>query len=177
MKSFAGYVTVLLIMVAGLLLPSGCAVGADILNPDLFSQFGLDLESVTGDSGVVIVAFNNTTNASVTFYAFAAPNRQDVSGARNFSLQVDPLSVGNEVLDCPVAVIAPGTLQADFSTDGVAALIQTEDAETTVNYAGQPLLSGTAFTCGDVVEVRLVSTTAGTGDNVEYSILVRRIPG
>ena len=56
-----------------LLLPmAGCTLGADLLSSTFLSQLGFDPSSMSGQNGVIIVVFNNTTNATATFFAFEA---------------------------------------------------------------------------------------------------------
>lgn len=164
----------------GLLLPTaGCMLGSDFLSSTFLAQLGLDSAAMSGQNGVVIVVFNNTTRANATFYAFeadssSAPGPQ----SRNFSVEVDPAQTRNEVLDCPVEAISPGILGANFSLTAFTrtAISVTEGGEggtsTTVSYAGQPLVSGETYFCGDVVEIRLYQTEQGA-----YQMAVRIIPG
>ena len=75
-------------------------------------------------------------------------------------------------------MISPGSLGEDFSLEtftrtAVSVVEQGEDATTTtVDYAGEPLVSGETYFCGDVVEIRLYQTTQGA-----YQIAVRILPG
>jgi len=165
-------------MVVVLLLPvGGCAVLSDLLAPGLALELGLDPRTITGDQGVVLVAFNNTTQFPATFYAFAAINAEDLTaGSRNFSAVVDPGEQQNEALDCPVGALAPGSLDATFQVDTLAATVAgtagTETVNAAVAYEGPLLVSGNAFVCGDMIEITLVAT----GDDT-FAVSVRVVPG
>jgi len=156
----------------------GCTLATDLVNPTLATSLGLP-GSQSGERGVVIMAFNNTTRFPAVFLAFEAEDATDATSGRNFSVQVQPGEVANEIIECPVAVLGPGTLGADLSVDTAAAVVVAGQNLATVEYAGGPLLSGTAYKCGDVIEVRLVATATGTGDQQQQNlrIVVRVIPG
>ncbi|MEW6251541.1 MAG: hypothetical protein AB1716_12910 [Planctomycetota bacterium] len=189
----------------------GCPVIGDFFAPGLATSLGLDPTAQQPAQGVVIVAFQNMTQFPAVFYAFKATNSVDWTvGARNFSLEVAAGQVSNEVLECPVGVIVPGsftytltstnqtgtgetgtgqtgtTVTVTGTYDNTAATIAataqggTAAAEATVAYAGQPLISGNAFRCGDVIEIRLIQATAATGgegQQQQFAISVRVIPG
>ena len=166
-------------LLAGSLLVSlvgGCVVVADLLDPSLAGQLGL---TAGGTQGVIVVAFNNTTSFPATFEAFVSRDATDLTrDSRNFSSAVAAGDVANEVLECPVGVVSPGSLDASFARDGVAAVVTTDSGTEDVTYAG-PVLSGTDISCGDLVEIRLVQTSAGTGDTATsaFRIVVVVIPG
>jgi len=167
-----------------LLLPvGGCTVLSDLLAPGLPLQLGLDPRTITGDQGVVLVAFNNTTQFPATFFAFGAQNAQDLTkGSRNFSAVVDAGAQQNEVIDCPVGAIAPGSLSSTFQPQTLAATVVGTSGTTTANaaveYAGPLLVSGNAFICGDMIEITLSSTGATTtGSQSNFAISVRVVPG
>ena len=153
------YMSVVRRMTLGLLPLAviGCGLVTDVFNQGLASQLGLDPAYVIPARGTVMVAFKNSTSFPVVFSAFKASDAQDHSlGARNFTVPVDTNDVGNEVLQCPVAVVSPGALNAAFAADNSrAAVVQASTGTVTVAYQGQPLFSGATFTCGDVIEVRL----------------------
>ncbi len=191
--------------VGGLLavLAGGCGIMGDLFNPALVTQLGIDPAVVYPPQGTVIVAFHNMTQFPATFFAFKSTSATDPNqGARNFSVQVDPGKVDNEVLDCPVGIISPGTFtggstgttgQTGTGTtttagfDATAADIAGTDASGnavtgTATYTGIPLIVNDTFRCGDVVEIQLTSTggtttapAGGTGTQTGFAINVRII--
>ncbi len=162
------------VVLAGL---GGCAIAVDLLNPAFPAALGLDPATIIPREGTVLVAFNNGTRSQATFFAFEAPNAEDLaSGSRNFSITVEAGQVRNEVLECPVDLFTPGTLGADLSLDSTAAIVLTGDAAgEAVAYGGNPLTQGDAYECGDVIEVRL--TPVGTGDAAGFALAIQIIPG
>ncbi len=155
----------------------GCALVGDALDPTFVAQLGLDPATIISQPGVVLVAFNNTTNQPAVFQAFSTVDAIDPTrGARNFSVDVAGKEVKNEVVDCPVGLIAPGSLDASFAWQRVGATVTTGTATTAVEYGGVPVTAGQSFLCGDVIEIRL-SAAAATGDQQNYLITVRVIPG
>ncbi len=173
-RSWALWSTCVLALSAG-----GCPLVADLMAPGLPLVLGFDPASIVAPQGVVIVAFNNTTRYAAEFYAFEAADARDLTkGARNFSAEVPAGKQQNEVLECPVAIIAPGSLGADFQRVTTAVLVGgTADAAVTaaVPYTGPMLQSGNAYNCGDVIEIRLSST--GTVESPTFSVSVRVIRG
>ncbi len=160
----------------------GCALGLDLLDPGLPIELGLDPDSFKTQQGVVIVVFNNTTQFPVTFQAFEGVEvgaGDSVSEARNFSIDVNAGEDLNQVLDCPVEVISPGTLAADSTLTNrgtVAATVFTATNVLQIQYVSEPLRSGLAYSCGDVIEFRLVQ--AGAGENEQqYGLVIRVLPG
>ncbi len=179
-------------VILGLMLVpiGGCGVIVDVLNPGLLVDLGLDPATIIPQPGTVIVAFHNTTPYTATFFAYESVDTVDLSqSSHNFSTVVGADEVKNEVLECPVGQIAPGSLAADFTPDTLAAAVRvvTADQQTQtvelvdVEYAGDPLVSGIAFTCGDLVELRLVvATTAADnqgGTQQQFRMVVQVIPG
>jgi hypothetical protein len=142
----------------------GCGLVTDVFNSALATQLGLDPATVIPPKGTILVAFKNDTAFPAVFSAYKANNAQNLSlGARNFTVQVAANNVGNEVLECPVALVSPGALTAGFVASGSsAAIVQTATGSTTVAYTGQALVSGTVYTCGDVIEIRLSASAAAT---------------
>ena len=178
MKAFTK--PLMLTTLCGLLaLPSGgCAILADALDPNLAVMLGLDPATISPQRGTIIVAFDNTTRFAAEFFAFESvePEPADyVVDSRNFSVQVPAGQVRNEVLSCPVGAISPGSLDASFAPQTLAVQVTTDTEVTDVEYTGQALQAGTAYSCGDVIEIRLVAT--GTATAQTYSISVRIIPG
>jgi hypothetical protein len=169
-----------LVVTALLLAPVvGCAVVGSAFNPDLVNQLGLG-GLMQASQGTVVVAFVNDTQFDAAFYAYESKSTVDLTqDSRNFFAVVGAGQVGNEVLSCPVGLISPGMLAADFTPDPVAAsvLVATDTAVTTtdVSYQGPPVESGVAYACGDVVEIRLVPVSGGTAQQTNFAITVRVI--
>lgn len=164
----------LLVLAAAL---AGCNVAADLLNPTLLTGLGLDVSALTRNPGDVIVAFVNDSGTGAEFFAFSAQDATDLTkGARNFSAFVEAGDVANEVLDCPVGYISPGTLGADFSIDTVGAILSATDTTDTtaasVDYAAPGVVVESSFECGDVIEIRLGMTAGGA-----LQLRMRVIPG
>ena len=159
----------------------GCTIIADVFSSDLASQLGLDPATIKPSQGVVIVSFKNATSHAATFFAFAAQESTNLSAGRNFSRPVAAGEVGNEVLDCPVGVIIPGSVGSANAINSSTVIVQTSSALETVTYGGDPLLVNQTYTCGDVVELGLYSTTASTGTDTTatetFFLTVRVIPG
>ncbi len=147
----------------------GCTLFTDILNTGIATEFGLDPATVFPSQGTVMVAFRNSTSFPATFAAFKANDAGDYSrGGRNFSVPVAANDTGNEVLECPVEVIAPGALGLGFVYDASAAVtIETDSGPQTIAYAGEPLIAGQTFTCGYVIEMRLSLSTVQTQTQTE----------
>jgi hypothetical protein len=146
--------------------------------PSLPLQLGFDPATIKPQQGVVLVAFNNTTTFSAEFLAYEIGNVRNAAGSsRNFSAVVDAGQQWNEVLDCPVARISPGTLGANLQVDSTAVTVAGAGAAagTTVTYDGPPLDSGNAYTCGDLIEIRLSNT--GSADTPTFVVSVRVIRG
>lgn len=160
----------------------GCAIISDVFATGLAEQLGLDPATIKPSQGVLIVSFKNATSHAAVFSAFAAEEATNLSAGRNFSRPVAAGAVGNEVLDCPVGVVIPGSVGADNAIDSSAVVVQTSSALETVTYAGDPLLVTQTYKCGDVVELGLYSTTTSTGTDSTtatetFYLTVRVIPG
>ncbi len=169
-------------LLCGLLLvpAGGCAVVSDVLSPNLLASLGIDPATVVAPQGVVIVAFNNQTQFPADFQAWEAKNARDLrQQSRNFVVHVEAGKQGNEVLDCPIGVISPGSLDATFAPQAQAVTVWTTSQgntqSTQVAYAGQPLEVGTAFQCGDVIEITLVAAAAQQGGQQAFQLLVQVI--
>jgi hypothetical protein len=163
-----------------LLALGACGLVSDALAPGLAQQIGLDPASIKPQQGTVMVAFNNTTRYPATFFAYLSVDATDLTrSSRNFSADIAAGKVGNEVLDCPVGLISPGALDSAFSPSGVAASVAGVAGSTTalaeVAYTGNPVISGSSFSCGDVIEIRLAA--GGTTESPTFAITVRVIPG
>ena len=156
---------------------TGCLLAADVVNPAAWAAIGIDPATVARPPGVIIVAFNNTTRFDASFAAFSLVDRNDVTkGSRNFIVDAAAGEAANEVLECPIGLVAPGSLLPDFSTSPLAATVNAGDAGVvSVNYEGPALELGTSFACGDVVEIRL--TEQRVGDDQAYFVSLRVIPG
>jgi hypothetical protein len=163
-----------------LLAVGACGLVSDALAPGLAQQIGLDPASIKPQQGTVIVAFNNTTRYPATFFAYQSADATDLTrSSRNFSADIAAGKVGNEVLDCPVGLIAPGSLDSTFNPAGVAASLAGVAGSTValaeVAYFGNSVISGSSFSCGDVIEIRL--SAGGTTEAPTFAITVRVIPG
>ena len=159
-----------------LIVAGGCGLLVDFFDPDLAGRLGLDPATVRPEQGTVLVAFNNTTRSPAVFSAYWSRDARNLTRySRNFNVDVPAGNVRNEVLECPVGLVSPGTLGPDFGRDNVAAIVQTATGFEDVAYAGPVLVSGDGFVCGDVIEVRLSSV--GTGEAATYSVSVRVIRG
>ncbi|MCK4340936.1 MAG: hypothetical protein KAY37_04355 [Phycisphaerae bacterium] len=166
---------------------SGCAVVGDLLNPGFVLGLGLDPATITPPEGTVLVAFNNTTPYPAYFRAYYLVDQNDASrDSRNFSVVVEGGEVENEVIECPVGRISPGTLfniysvDPEESVDPVAVITYAASGETIqqviVEYdVSYPVDVGTAFQCGDVVEIRLSEAAAFA--EAEVVVTVSVIPG
>jgi hypothetical protein len=150
------------------LCPCGCMVGLDLINPDLLTNMGFDVNTLMPPSGTVVVMFVNHSAGQAIFQAFEVPDlNQPSHGSRNFSVQVPPGKSDNEVLTCPLAMVGLGTLGADFASvdSSAAVIVQTTgdtgtSGSTTIGYAGTPLYSPRDFQCGDLIQVELGSDGA-----------------
>ena len=172
----------LAVLVGGLALlaAGGCGVFTDALAPGLAQEVGLDPASINPQQGTVIVAFNNTTRYPATFFAYEGADAANLArSSRNFSADVAAGKVGNEVLDCPVGIISPGSLTSTFTVDTLAATVAavagTTGTLTSVAYTYNAVISGSSFSCGDVIEIRL--SAGGTTEAPVFAVTVRVIPG
>lgn len=157
-----------------LFMVSGCGLVGDLFNEDAVRQLGLDPATVFGEDGTVIVALYNTTRVTADFNAWWSLDASNLTAkSRNFSVEVEGGAVKNEVLQCPIGVISPGSLDANFVASDVAVVL---DSGEQVTYTGPVLLSGSSFLCGDVIEIRLLPI-GGTSDTQEYAVSVRVIRG
>lgn len=163
-------------LLLGLLLTplAGCVMLADVVSPDFVQGLGLDPATLSRPTGVVMVAFVNNSNAPAQFYAYYTANLTDWSvDSRNFSLTVDAGGVGNEVIECPVAVVGPGMITdvTSFATNPLAVTVADADGEgntTDISYTGPAPQAGTSFECGDVIEITL---------RADLVVTVRVVPG
>lgn len=163
-----------------LLLCFGCAVGADLLNPNFVAGLGIDPQVVFPSAGTVILAFTNTTDLPAEFFIFHVDDPNDLTtGVSIFSTLVAPGATRNQVLFCPIEAIGLGTLSGQSAQpDSIAVRLTTEGEEIEVPYTGSLLVSGDTYTCGDVLDIQVVEIPQ-TGEEQEspYSIIVRVIPG
>ena len=171
-----GTLTCGLVLLAG----GGCGLVGDLFAPQFAQEFGLDPATIKPQQGTVLVAFDNTTRFPATFFAYESVDAQDLTrSSRNFSADVAAGKVANEVLDCPVGLISPGSLGSNFAVDRTAVILAgtvgTTATGTTLLYAGNPVISGSSFSCGDVIEIRLSAT--GAADQPVFTVSVRVIPG
>lgn len=159
----------LLVAGIGMLVPMlGCIVAADVLNPDFLSAVGLDPATVIPSEGRLLVAFQNSTQATADFRALLS---EDFSSNAAEQTQVIAIGVAASetrtlVIDCPVG---------DFLPLEVLVVVS-EGAATQVQFVGTPLRSGVDFRCGDVIEMSVVQFTDAEG-NVTYRIEAQVLPG
>jgi hypothetical protein len=165
----------------------------DLFDSSFLSSLGLDPALVSSSNGTVIVVFSNETTAPAQFFAFEQADASDPNrGARNFTQEVPAGQTRNEVLECPLGIVGPGTLDATFNPDTVGATVFTTTAGTAgggtttnavdVDYAGSVLFSGTDFHCGDVIKITLKQTTTGTTtgggqQQTQFTLSVELLPG
>lgn len=155
----------------GLFALAGCVVATDLINPSLLTSLGFDPQTVVPPQGKVVVAFQNSTNFTAAFASAYLKTDFGVNAQVNLvtAADVGPGETRNAVIDCPVAVISPapdidplGEIQ-----DGILALVATDTEVAEVAYAGQPMLNGRDFECGDVVLIQLVQVGDGFGVQVQ----------
>src|ERR1051326_275006 len=93
---------------------TGCPVAADFFNPNVFGTIGIDPNTVKPPQGTVIVLFKNNTQSPAVFTAFESSTITNFTtqNSRNFSVGVEAGQSQNEVLDCPVRIITPGSFDA-----------------------------------------------------------------
>lgn len=165
-----------------LLLPAlGCTFAADLINPDFLRQVGFDPATIVPPAGKVVVAFVNDTTQTATMYAYWSEYVDRITGWELTAI-VPPGEVMSEAVDCPVAMIGPGQVNADFSVNSDAASVGDAGQQTAVAYAGTALISGVDFVCGDLIEIRLIQTGGDTGQDGQagqdqYGFRVQVHPG
>jgi len=140
----------------------------------------LDPGTILPPPGKIVVAFNNQTDRVVRFYAYALEDAQDVgAGFASVSSDVAPGEVRSGAFDCPVAALAPGGVNADFTIDGVGATYDFGGAApVAVTYTGSPAYGERGdFVCGDVIEIQLIQTivTGGTNEQDNQSAFEFRV--
>lgn len=157
---------------------TGCAVFSDAINPNLITSLGFDPNSILSPRGTVIIVFNNETTAVANFFAYYADGElATATQSSGIATSVDPNSTKNQVLECNgVAIISPGQLGNETAATAVAAEVIGAQNAVQVNYTGSILRQGIDYTCGDVVEIRLVAA-GGTDQQQAYAIIVRVLPG
>ncbi|MCC6359758.1 MAG: hypothetical protein IT450_13515 [Phycisphaerales bacterium] len=161
--------------VAGLGLLGGCAIPLDLLNTGLASNLGFDAFSISPPEGRVIIAFNNQTGLEAGFFVAYSESASDptLNVKTIFADFVAPDEVRNRVIDCPTGVVTPG----DPGGNGdIAAFVNDGDQGVEIAYAGEPLVPGRDFNCGDVIEIRLVQIGTGT-DEANFALQIRVYPG
>lgn len=165
--SGCSYRSIMAVVCVALLVPlTGCPLAADLVNPAFLSAFGFDPDTIILPEGRVLVTFNNQTQFPATFAAAAIPDMLEVAGAITLTAtNVDGNTTRTLVVDCPVDVIAPGVV-------GVLA----DGALVELLYEGSPLVSGSDFQCGDVIEMRVVQAGGGA-DATTFVIQVEVLAG
>lgn len=159
----------------GLLGLSGCAVGADLLNPGLLSSLGFDPFSLGGGQGSVIILLQNSTARDAFIsYGYSLDSGATANSRENTVFVPSDDSV-NEVLTCPVAFVRAGGVGAVSGTATDAAflvdLLDPTLIDITVQYSTSGVSTGD-FTCGDVIVIELTGTD-GTG----FGVSMRVVPG
>jgi hypothetical protein len=141
----------------GLLLPGlGCAIAADVFNPDL-------LPGVLAPSdGVILVALNNDTDFPAQFAFAVANNPTDAPPVE--TVPVNAGEVSNRVYDCPINLIQP-----------IGVAILAGDAGIAIEYTAEPLFEED-IDCGDVIEIRIIQSGNGAAEG-DFGLRVRVIPG
>lgn len=153
---------------------SGCLVGADVLNPSLLPQLGIDPKTIRPQNGIVVVAFNNQTNQDVQFLYYTALDANDLTdGVDLFTETVAPGETNSKALFCPFALFSLGSVGQNGAVTTVGANL----GGTQVQYTGSQLRSGSEFVCGDVIEVSLITTATGDQQNQQATFRIRVIPG
>lgn len=158
---------------------SGCAIVADIFDPDFAGTLGFATNEVTG---TVIVVFQNDTGAAAEFNGFAISDANGTESAP-FTQLVTANSSNNVVLDCPIYSVDLGTAGDGLVSDKNGATVFDADGNVDVPYGGDALVVPDYFECGDVIVVRLVqsTTTTTTDENTEtqvaYTFQVEVVPG
>lgn len=164
--------------IATLPLIGGCVFATDLVNPDLLTGLGVDVDTVIPPQGRIVVAFNNTTDVNAEMRV--ATSKNSSTPETDFSVEPIPVAAGevrSVAYSCPVAVVAPGdSIAENFLTGGIAAVVGVGDNVVEIPYTADLLLSGRDFSCGGVIEIRLIET--GGGDNeAGFAIRVQVIPG
>ncbi|MFN0138172.1 MAG: hypothetical protein ACKVS9_18870 [Phycisphaerae bacterium] len=158
-------------------LLGGCAVATDLVNPDLLTGLGVDVDTVISPQGRLIVTFNNTTNFPAEMFVSVSTNSTDPSAS--FSTDSVPVAAGEArslAYSCPIAVIAPGdVIDQNFGATGTVAVIGAGDAVVEIGQDSAALVSGRDYSCGAVIEIRLVQVATGDEGNIITRVEV--IPG
>lgn len=162
------------LLLAGLPVMGGCAIPLDLLNTGLASNLGFDAFSISPPEGRVIIAFNNNTNVVANFFVAysdsASDPEQNVKTV--FAQDLGPDEIRNRVVDCQVGIISPGT-----PGDGAAAAVIDDGQQgVEIAYAGQALVPGRDFNCGDVIEITLNQIGTGTAE-ANFLLQIRVFPG
>lgn len=157
-------------------LVGGCALVADLVNPNVLAALGIDTSTLRGSPGTVLVTLNNQSNFAATFSV--AVSESSSNPEQNFFVlrgeEVQSREIRSLVVDCPVGSLAPAGSDGVAILPAEAVLVIVEDGVVAVPYAGAVLQAGDEFNCGDVIEIRLVQFGSGaTPDN--FALLVRVI--
>lgn len=148
---------------------TGCAFVTDLINPNFLTSLGIDPQVVIRSQGKIIIAFKNSTAATVAFMSAITSDDSQIDADNiltNEDLDIwDVYNLAaNEtrtvVVDCPVYLVQPLTAVA-IGTEGV----------TELTYEGFVLFEGDAYRCGDVIEMEVYQGVGGP------AIRVRVIPG
>ena len=165
-----------------LLSLAGCAMVTDLINPSFLSTLGVDPATVIRPQGRVVIAFQNSTVATVDFGATVASSLTALESSTDYvyARDVAPNETRTMVVDCPAPVIMPiapigGTMATAIGQGAEVEGSTVEDTTFVVVYAGAALEEGRDYECGDVVEVRVLQT--GDVEELETSIRVQVLPG
>jgi hypothetical protein len=162
-----------LLMVCLLVPLPGCAVVADLFNPNFVSGFGLSTTTI-GDGGVTIVAFSNRLAAGATLRIVTSETADFQTGVvQNFEVPADPDRVVNQALFCPLGIVTFGVatgVEGNVMVDQAVAVEVGGDMPGNVAYIGQPLIANRDFLCGDVISVEV----SGNGEATQ--LVVRVVP-
>jgi len=153
------------VLIAGVVLVAagaGCAVLTDVFNPDTFPAFAAP------DPGVVIVALNNDSDFPAVI--FAGVSRDSAIATIDYAtVNVNANETSNRVYNCPLTLVSAGPPDG-----GTGALVLGPGGEVfEVAYNGGPILSND-FSCGDVIEIRLIQNGNGAeAEDYALQLIVR----
>ncbi len=170
MKGFSRRMAVVVLSLAVCVPLTGCIFAADLISPEFLSTLGFDPETIVPATGRVIVAFKNDTTGLAGFSALITFSEQaSASGEGDvMTLTASDVEAGSTrtlVVDCPFVSVNPLGFAVE-TTEGLAV----------ITYAGNPVLYGEDFSCGDIVEISIAQVAQVDG-TTGYEARVRIIPG
>lgn len=162
-------------------LLGSCVIAADLINPALLFQLGLDPGSLRPPPGKVLVVYVNDTDVLVEFQAYQANDPDDLAGGGVVisANEVPPGENSNDQFECPTGAISLGQVDANFAVNNTGALVFNQPgAGTAIPYNGTVMREGVDYNCGDVIEFRITAVT-GQDQNQQQGFVIRarRIPG